>query len=50
MTAEQRKQLFDYFYSEHGVMLLESDIDEVYRIVIGMEEYLKRANEIMKIK
>ena len=47
MNQEQRQSLFNYMLGEHGVALLESDIDEIYKIVIGNEDWLKRQNEIM---
>ena len=45
MNAEQRRKLFQYMHTEHGVNMLESDLDEVEYIILGKEEWLKQVNE-----
>ena len=50
MNAEQRRKLFQYMHTEHGVTMLESDLDEVEYIVIGKQEWLKQVNRTPQTK
>ncbi len=43
-----KQELFEYMKDEHNVTLLDSDMNEVRRIIIGEEQYLKEENEIYK--
>lgn len=33
MTEKQRQDLFNFFYNEHGIQLLISDLDEITNIL-----------------
>lgn len=38
INPEIRQQLFDYFLQEHGITLLESDINEVINILTQADD------------
>lgn len=44
MDNKQRKELFEYFHEEHGILLLDSEIDEIESIVIGSKTLIKEQN------
>lgn len=49
MTSEQRQELFNYMLDQHGVALLEFDMNDIECIVKGKKQYFKEANKAMKI-
>jgi hypothetical protein len=46
MTQEQHNKIFNYFLENHGIILLESEINEIEFIVKGEDQYLKEANQV----
>jgi len=46
MTPEQQQELFNYFMQAYGIALLQSEMNDISYIVLGREEYLKRANHL----
>lgn len=40
MKAEERQQLFNYMSNEHGLHLLENELDEIERILGDKREYI----------
>jgi hypothetical protein len=41
---ENRQKLFNHMSTEHGLTLLESEMNSIYSICIGHEEYVKYLN------
>ena len=41
MKAETRQKLFNYMSNEHGLHLLENELDEIERILGDKREYAK---------
>ncbi len=39
MTKEQRQKLFDHMSNEHGITLLESQIDDIADIILPPKPY-----------
>ena len=44
IPEENRQKLFNHMSTEHGLTLLESEMDSIYSICIGHEEYVKYLN------
>lgn len=41
MKAKERQKLFNYMSNEHGLHLLENELDEIERILGDKREYAK---------
>lgn len=44
IPEENRQKLFNHMSTEHGLTLLESEMNSIYSICIGHEEYVKYLN------
>lgn len=44
---ENRQELFNYMSNQHGLTLLDSELNDIYSICIGHEEYVKMLNFIL---
>lgn len=44
IPEENRQKLFNHMSTEHGLTLLESEMNSLYSICIGHEEYVKYLN------
>lgn len=44
---ENRQELFSYMSNQHGLTLLDSELNDIYSICIGHEEYVKMLNFIL---
>lgn len=47
LPSDWRKKLFEYMQNTHDVLLLDSDMDEIRRIIIGEENYIREQNAII---
>ena len=50
MKAETRQKLFNYMSNEHGLHLLENELDEIERILGDKVEYAKAKCANQRIK